>query len=415
MSSSGNSEDDSQDYHHPIPYEEAGIHHVMAANGICVDTLRENQHPPIDVSVHSTTQLAQLITGPYLFSRHCVELRDMVAPSQAQGTRRYYCPEVDDATHGTMKWAVHLDRGDMEAVMLQGFQCKCCKTAPFKHPSSFQVALDTKYEDPHIAAAAVAGSLLYTTVNPVLAIDLSLVEHETNVHSAQLHYHSLQNFGPKQILTLVIRQKADGGYYIDDPIPPNNRQQLKTCVNCGFRNSEQTSKARKLIYRLSCRHYLCEDCIYWVFAHRESTHWIYGQQERQVPCKECGLPLTPILHTSLPGLTQLRAPIVKYCLGLKPIFSRLMVNAIKTFFISSISWFIDATNNDVVAMIKEINKIKVIFYRDCMLVQDNPEWTVMEQTASTEDVSKLTDASLCGKMYWLFLIRKGAWVYSIEI
>ena len=55
MSSSGNSEDNNQDYHHPIPYEEAGIHHVMAANGICVDTLRENQHPPIDASVHSTT------------------------------------------------------------------------------------------------------------------------------------------------------------------------------------------------------------------------------------------------------------------------------------------------------------------------------------------------------------------------
>jgi hypothetical protein len=337
-------------------YIHAGISTNEARDGLALEVLRERSHLPVGSDFANVSTLRKAILWPYHASGFDVDSIGLRAPSTFD-YKRYFCPNVNDTSHGVMKVFILTDTFQHTGFVKQRLLCNCkCQGLPSSTMlvNPFFNALETKYETLRLLGTAVAYALLLCSYNMPLDIVTrpGFSEGTDAIHEVLIRYHAQENYGPHQYLQLTAYGNADGSYSVRNPIPSASRLQQKSCVMC-----RSTGTQRKLMFGLSCRHSVCDGCLPQFFGYLNETKISCGPVNEPFTCPCCEETLLPTLQTPFHDLPILRAPLPIYRQGLKTIYTEPTKDSMYTTFYNEISWHLHATNSTQI-MLDELKPIR---------------------------------------------------------
>jgi hypothetical protein len=339
-----------------VAYMDAGIATNQARDGLALEVLRERRHLPVGSEFPTHSIFSKTLMWPYHASGFEVDSSAFRALNTFE-YRRYYCPVVNDTSHGIIKAFIMRDTYPARGFVKQRLLCNCnCQGLP-SHTmlaNPFFNALETKYETLRLLGTAVAYALLLCSYNMPLNIITrpGSTDGAGAIHQVSLRYHAQENYGPQQYLQLTVHENADGSYSVDNPIPSTSRLQQKHCVVC-----QSNGDQRKLMFGLSCRHSVCDGCLPQFFGYPRDERTPCGPVVEPFKCPRCEGTLHSTLQTPFPHLRTLRAPIPIYRQGLKTFYTEPAEQSMRYTFFNHISWHLHATNSTQ-DMLEELKPIR---------------------------------------------------------
>ena len=342
----GADDESSDDEHVNVPYRRAGIFTDKVRHSWAYDVTRDNQHLPQSSVFPDYNTLNDSISWPYLMSGYTVTREDMSLTSvqMVPGLcRRFCCPKVESAEHGVftaMCWSPCVEgQGRVQSRL----RCECwrilSKSVP-TIPSSFDHVLAMKYETLDLAIYAFGKYILTSTLNQPHSFEAEPGPDEEpgSIHKGTIYYHPLKSYGKLQQLKVLVELHVDGGYRLVNPMADSLRDQTKRCVMCDHSAVSEQNQPTRLIYGLSCRHHVCDECLLEL-VHQQHPRWPYGMTGRTNKCPQCKQNFSDVLITPFPELS-FRVPVVIFFMEKKPIYTEALLNSVFRVFADKISWIL---------------------------------------------------------------------------